>query len=949
MKSQRSASRPALFALFSALMTVLMALLPIASFAAPLAGGTGQALALVAALRAGRMMAASQPQARSPRFAPGESPAGFTHAPNGRAIMDRNVVRSGAIRSGAIRQSATNSSNVVPIPGSVQTFDLNNPPPAFRPLVGYGSAGAVNNDPTNAPIFLNQLTPTNLTPVWSQGETFIVFSSNRNLLGGLNHDASDGVGSRFHLWATSVNGGEAYQITTSTGRPNGGEFYPALSSSENQIVFTSDAQSPGMQNLYSIGFSFSALVGLNNSTSANISDTTAFSSATIHSPNLDAFGNPVTGFDQVQRPTISPVNNNLIVFSAHSVTGTYKGHYHVYYLYLNTAGFDPNNDSLPAKLTDGPADDTDPAYSKDGQFLAFASTATEGPNGQVAISNQGPNNNTIGPDPNTSQVITNFVNPNGLRSLFLLGGGGGEGIGSPGFGTLPTTLQATGGRITVAGTDNFGPAWSSVSFNQYTNEPPGFEYLAFARGASRFSPHDIYYLQTVRDINASGAGSVSNEAASTPQTINAPIYEINAGGVNNNTIINGPGTNGGGNLGNYVSDEGYTLNNLNQNLILAYGGAPILTGIANLNQANDPGTPTGIYATARQDASTFLIPNLTPGATYTLRFHLADPTSTAAGQRVFNINVNGQRAFTNVDLFQQAQQANGTLVGLVQDAAGNPIAGATITVRTNGGGNVATTPPTITTAATTTTTAPPNGDGNPYNYTASLPPSGSSNGGTYIVTVTPPAGSGLPTQTQTVSINSASFARADFIVPAGSARLTGTVTNATTTAPVGQTPVIVTDPNTNAIVASGATNGNGVYTLPAVPAGTYNVTVNPAAATGVATQTLSVTLTAGVTTTRNFTLNSGIANVGSLVGTVTNAAGTPLQGVVVTVIGAGYTAIFRTGATFTAPATPNGDGLLANYDVILPALPYTVTYTLPGTTAQAGANVTVTANAAVPK
>ena len=40
----------------------------------------------------------------------------------------------------------------------------------------------------------------------------------------------------------------------------------------------------------------------------------------------------------------------------------------------------------------------------------------------------------------------------------------------------------------MAGTDNFGPAWSSVSFNQYTNAPPGFEYLAFARGVEPACP-----------------------------------------------------------------------------------------------------------------------------------------------------------------------------------------------------------------------------------------------------------------------------------------------------------------------------------------------------------------------------------------------------------------------------------------------------------------------------
>ncbi len=268
--------------------------------------------------------------------------------------------------------------------------------------------------------------------------------------------------------------------------------------------------------------------------------------------------------------------------------------------------------SQPAKLTDGPAEDTDPAYSKDGQFVAFASTA-----GQVT-NQTGPNNNMIGSDPNTSQVITSALDANGLRSLFLLGGGGGQGISSPGFGTVPVPLQSTGGRITTAGTDNFGPAWSAVSFNQYTNAPPGFEYLAFARAASRAAPHDIYFLQTVRNINAGGETSRSNEAATTPETINTPIYQMDTGGPNNNNFtVSGPGTTNSSAVGNYVTDGGYLLRNINtninlinqsQNLTLAFGGAAGPPVTNPFNQTNDPGTPSGIYATSRVGASTYIIP-----------------------------------------------------------------------------------------------------------------------------------------------------------------------------------------------------------------------------------------------------------------------------------------------------------------------------------------------------
>lgn len=467
------------------LFIVLVGLLAFVSQSGLLAasGDTGEALALRAALR----MAESQSIAST-----GNASSDSQHTPAGKALLSRHLMHTGVIS-----RSFAAGSSTVPIPGSVQTFDLFNPPPAFQPLVGYGTPTAVGNNPADPPIYLNNLTPLNLTPVWSQDETFLIFSSDRTLQGGIQADH------RFHLWAISVNGGEAYQITSSSGKDSGGEFFPAMVSADNRIAFTSDAQTPGdalnaaRQNLYVIPFSYSVLTASNNAPSSiiNVNDATTILPYTNRGNNSD--GNPATGFDQVQRPTFSPSNNDLVVFSAHSASTLDHnvGHYHIYYLYLSTGGFDPNNTSEPAKLTDGPADDTDPAYSKDGQFIAFASTATQ-------LTNQGsPSSN----DPNTTQSLTHNPDANGLRNLFLIGGG--SGASSSGLGTVPPQLNNTTyyGRVTrTAATDNYGPAWSSTTYNQYTNTNPGFEYLAFARAGTPTTAHDIYYLQTVSGLNSTG-------------------------------------------------------------------------------------------------------------------------------------------------------------------------------------------------------------------------------------------------------------------------------------------------------------------------------------------------------------------------------------------------------------------------------------------------------------
>ena len=353
--------------------------------------GLGAALSLIAQQRHAKINAAM---------------GGLRHAPDGRVLLGRDLLRPGALR----KPNATPAAAIVPISGGVQTFDVFNPSPAFRPLVGFGTLAALNNDPSNPPVFVSTLAPMNMMPVWSQNEQFILFSSNRTAMGGVQTNG------RFHIWAISANGGEAFQITDSqtsaagTALPaGGGEFFPALSPSNNALAFTSDAQSVGVQNLYALqsnsafspgAFSFDALVALNNSSALiNVADPKAITSLTIRS--ADPTTGQTTGFSAVGRPTFSS-SEGQIVFPALSTTGTNAGHAHLYFLNTNTRGFDANNVSFPGKLTDGPADDTDPAYSPDGQFIAFASTA-------ASIKLPTPISNTNSPDPsnpNNSQTVT---------------------------------------------------------------------------------------------------------------------------------------------------------------------------------------------------------------------------------------------------------------------------------------------------------------------------------------------------------------------------------------------------------------------------------------------------------------------------------------------------------------------------------------------------------------
>ncbi|MEO6887619.1 MAG: malectin domain-containing carbohydrate-binding protein, partial [Ktedonobacteraceae bacterium] len=52
------------------------------------------------------------------------------------------------------------------------------------------------------------------------------------------------------------------------------------------------------------------------------------------------------------------------------------------------------------------------------------------------------------------------------------------------------------------------------------------------------------------------------------------------------------------------------------------------------------------------------VPGLTAGKSYTVRLHFAETYWTAAGQRTFNVSINGQQVLTNFDIVASAGAAN---------------------------------------------------------------------------------------------------------------------------------------------------------------------------------------------------------------------------------------------------------------------------------------------------
>ena len=108
---------------------------------------------------------------------------------------------------------------------------------------------------------------------------------------------------------------------------------------------------------------------------------------------------------------------------------------------------------------------------------------------------------------------------------------------------------------------------------------------------------------------------------------------------------------GGGQTGAFAADTNFTGSN----------GAYTTSAGIDTSTALNP-APPAVYQSERYGNFTYTLPNLTPGASYALRLHFAEIYWNSAGQRVFNVSVNGTAALTNFDIFAAAGGANKALV-----------------------------------------------------------------------------------------------------------------------------------------------------------------------------------------------------------------------------------------------------------------------------------------------
>ena len=201
--------------------------------------------------------------------------------------------------------------------------------------------------------------------------------------------------------------------------------------------------------------------------------------------------------------------------------------------------------------------------------------------------------------------------------------------------TPPANCTISAYSVYGSTTSGFTPG----SGNLLSNSVTGTTYSNSGLSASTA----YYYVVEAADAAGNSAASTQSTAITLPPSTGTSIASINAGGA--------AASNSGGGDNSFVADEDFTG-----------GGTYSVTNTITIPSAiAATAAPAAVYQSARQGTSTYTIPGLTPGSSYTVRLHFAELYFSTAGSREFNVAINGTTVLTNFDIYGTAN-ANYTAV-----------------------------------------------------------------------------------------------------------------------------------------------------------------------------------------------------------------------------------------------------------------------------------------------
>jgi len=253
----------------------------------------------------------------------------------------------------------------------------------------------------------------------------------------------------------------------------------------------------------------------------------------------------------------------------------------------------------------------------------------------------------VAPIAATSGSTTMFADnglSNGTRYFYNVAAVNGAGISpdsneisvqpiNSGIPSIPTGVSA------AAGAGQVNVSWNASSgassYNLYRSTTAGGEgttpvvsgIVATSFTSSGLNAATPYFFK-VAAVNAAGTSGQSLEVSATPTGAGSTAIAIACGN---------------GAVQTFVADKDFS------------GGAVSsgTTTAINTSGATNP-APPAVYQHGRKDSSIYTIPGFAPGTTRTVRLHFAEYFHTAAGQRKFNVLINGTQVLANFDIFAAA-------------------------------------------------------------------------------------------------------------------------------------------------------------------------------------------------------------------------------------------------------------------------------------------------------
>ncbi|WP_213807232.1 malectin domain-containing carbohydrate-binding protein [Granulicella sp. dw_53] len=208
-------------------------------------------------------------------------------------------------------------------------------------------------------------------------------------------------------------------------------------------------------------------------------------------------------------------------------------------------------------------------------------------------------------------------------------------------------------------------SWMDGAMNGY----PSYEVT------SAVCAHTAYGLGVYSFFNQ-GVAIFQDNAIHVPNTTGINMTDMvtvklnGSGGINN--IINGTGgpTPAGAsanNLGSYVGNGACSTSTTNVDINVGgaavppfiadqyfTGGGSASTTHAIVTSGVTNPAPQAVYQSNRAGVITYTIPGFTAGSTHTVRLHFAEIYFSTAGQRVFNVAINGVPVLSNFDIIATA-------------------------------------------------------------------------------------------------------------------------------------------------------------------------------------------------------------------------------------------------------------------------------------------------------